>query len=76
MAIWLLYQVKLIVIPLMLGTFAASLGTPLVARLDAKGLPRLVSTWIVALGSGLAAFLLGWFLVAEIQGRRTNWRRH
>jgi predicted PurR-regulated permease PerM len=67
-AIWLLYQVKLIVIPLMLGTFAASLGTPIVTRLDDRGLPRLVSTWIVALGSGLAAFLLGWFLVAEIQG--------
>ncbi|HSJ28009.1 MAG TPA: AI-2E family transporter [Acidimicrobiia bacterium] len=67
-AIWLLYQVKLIVIPLMLGTFAASLGTPLVSRLDARGLPRLVSTWIVALASGLVAFLLGWFLIAEIQG--------
>lgn len=67
-AIWLLYQVKLIVIPLMLGTFAASLGTPLVTRLDARGLPRLVSTWIVALGTGLIAFLLGWFLIAEIQG--------
>ena len=66
--IWLLYQIKLIVIPLMLGTFASSLGTPLVARLDARGLPRLVSTWIVALGSGLVAFLLGWFLIAEIQG--------
>ncbi|HVR32722.1 MAG TPA: AI-2E family transporter [Acidimicrobiia bacterium] len=67
-AIWLLYQVKLIVIPLMLGTFASSLGTPLVSRLDARGLPRLLSTWIVALGSGLTAFLLGWFLFAEIQG--------
>lgn len=66
--VWLLYQVKLIVIPLMLGTFAASLGTPLVARLDARGLPRLVSTWIVALGSGLVAFLLGWFVITEIQG--------
>ena len=65
---WLLYQVKLVVIPLMLGTFAASLGTPIVSRLDARGLPRLVSTWIVALGSGLVAFLLGWFLIAEIQG--------
>jgi putative heme transporter len=67
-AIWLLYEVKLVVVPLMLGTFVASLGTPLVSRLDALGLPRLLSTWIVALGSGLLAFLLGWFLIAEIQG--------
>jgi putative heme transporter len=67
-AIWMLYQVKLIVIPLMLGAFAASLGTPLVARLDARNLPRLLSTWIVTLGAVLVAFLLGWFLVAEIQG--------
>ena len=35
--IWLLYQVKLVVIPLMLGAFVASLGTPVVGWLDAKG---------------------------------------
>jgi putative heme transporter len=67
-AVWVLYQVKLVVIPLMLGAFAASLGTPLVARLDRRGLPRLLSTWMVGLTFGGAAFLLGWFVVAEIQG--------
>lgn len=67
-AVWVLYQVKLVVIPLMLGAFAASLGTPLVARMDRRGVPRLLSTWIVGLGFGGAVFLLGWFIVAEIQG--------
>lgn len=67
-AVWVLYQIKLVVIPLMLGAFAASLGTPLVARMDRRGLPRLISTWMVGLGFGGALFLLGWFIVAEIQG--------
>jgi len=66
--VFLLYQVKLVVIPLMLGAFAASIGTPAVGWLDARGLPRLLSTWIVALGFAIVLFLLGWFLVAEIQG--------
>jgi predicted PurR-regulated permease PerM len=66
--IWLLYQVKLVVIPLMLGAFVASLGTPVVGWLDAKGLPRLLATWVVVLTTVLVAGLVGWFLVAEIQG--------
>jgi predicted PurR-regulated permease PerM len=49
--IWLLYQVRVVVIPLMLGAFLASLGTPLVGRLERRGLPRLLATWIAALGS-------------------------
>ncbi len=66
-AVWLLYQVKLVVIPLMLGAFAASLGTPLVARLDRRRWPRLLSTWVVGLTVGGVAFLVGWFVVTEIQ---------
>src|SRR3970040_2807490 len=66
--VFLLYQVKLVVIPLMLGAFAASIGTPAVGWLYGRGLPRLLATWIVALGFAIVLFLLGWFLVAEIQG--------
>src|SRR3970040_1374670 len=66
--VFLLYQVKLVVIPLMLGAFAASIGTPAVGWLDGRGMPRLLATWIVALGFAIVLFLLGWFLVAEIQG--------
>lgn len=66
--VFLLYQVKLVVIPLMLGAFAASIGTPAVGWLYGRGLPRLLATWIVALGFAIVVFLLGWFLVAEIQG--------
>jgi predicted PurR-regulated permease PerM len=66
--IWLLLQVKLVVIPLMLGAFVASLGTPLVSRLLERGVPRLVATWIVVLIWLTLATLLTRFLVAEIQG--------
>lgn len=66
--IFLLYQLKLVVIPLMLGAFAASIGTPAVGWLDDRGLPRLLATWIIILGFAIVLFLVGWFLVAEVQG--------
>lgn len=65
--IWLLYQVKLVVIPLMLGTIAASLGTPLAGRLVERGLPRLVATWIVLLLFAGLVGLVSWFVVSEIR---------
>ncbi len=66
--IWLLYQVRVVVIPLMLGAFLASLGTPLVGRLERRGLPRLLATWIAALSSVIFIALIVWFLVASVQG--------
>lgn len=66
--IWLLFQIKLVVIPLMLGAFVASLGTPAAGWLHRKGWPRLLATWVVVLASVTLAGLIGWFLVAEIQG--------
>jgi len=66
--IWLLYQIKLVVIPLMLGAFVASLGTPMAGWLNRKGWHRLIATWVVVLLSVTVAGLIGWFLVAEIQG--------
>jgi len=66
--IWLLLQVKLVVIPLLLGAFVASLGTPVVGWLNGKGWPRLVATWVVVLVTVILAGLVGWFLVAEVQG--------
>lgn len=66
--IWLLLQIKLVVIPLMLGSFVASLGTPVVGWLAGKGWPRLLATWVVILVAVLVAGLVGWFVVAEVQG--------
>lgn len=66
--VFLLYQIKLVVIPLMLGTFVASLGTPLAGRLIRRGVPRLLATWIVVLlFAGLVVGVI-WFVVAEIAG--------
>lgn len=72
--IWLLYQIKLVVIPLMLGAFVASLGTPMAGWLNRKGWHRLLATWVVVLLSVTVAGLIGWFLVAEIQGSADEMR--
>lgn len=65
--IWLLYQVRVVVIPLMLGAFLASLGTPLVGRLAARGVPRMLGTWVAVLIWVVLFVLVAWFIIASVQ---------
>jgi putative heme transporter len=65
--IWLLYQVRVVVIPLMLGAFLASLGTPLVGRLAEKGVPRMLGTWVAVVIWIVIFVLVGWFIIASVQ---------
>ena len=61
-----LNQLKVVVIPIFLAVFLASLGSPMVVWLRRKGLRPLPATWIVTLLGLLTVGLFVWFIVAEV----------
>lgn len=61
-----LNRLKVVVIPILLAVFLASLGSPLVVWLRRKGLRPLPATWIVLLIGLLTVGLFIWFIIAEV----------
>lgn len=49
--LWLLVRLRLVVLPVIAALFVTALLGPLAHRLRDKGLPNLLATWIVILGS-------------------------
>jgi predicted PurR-regulated permease PerM len=70
--VWGLAQLKLIVIPLLIAMILAAAMGPLVNRLDRRGVPRTLATWIVFL-AGLAA--LGSTGALITMAVRAQWNR-
>jgi predicted PurR-regulated permease PerM len=68
--VWGLAQLKLIVIPLLIAMILAAAMGPLVNRLDSRGIPRTLATWIAFL-AGLAA--LGGTGVLITMAVRAQW---
>lgn len=63
-----LNRIKVVVIPVLLAVFLASLGSPLVVWLRRRGMRPLPATWIVLLIGLATVGLFIWFVVAEVIG--------
>jgi putative heme transporter len=63
-----LNRLKVVVIPVLVALFLASIGSPAVTRLKRRGLPPLLATWIVLL-VGLVTIGFGvWFIISALAG--------
>ena len=63
--IWLIAQLRVVVIPILVGVIFAALLTPLVDLLD-RVMPRLLAVWVTLLGALGALFGLGYLLRSPV----------
>jgi predicted PurR-regulated permease PerM len=67
--VWTIGRLSIVIVPVMLGAFIASLWSPMVQRLRAKRVPSLVATWVaVILGVG-SVVGIGWAIGSAIASR-------
>lgn len=74
---WLLHRLRVVVVPLLVAVMIAAVVSPIVARFEGRGLPRLAATWLalvlvvtpIAGTLGLAA----WGLGSELTGDTARW---
>ena len=58
--VWTVGRLSIVIVPVMLGAFIASLWSPMVGRLRARRVPPLIATWVaVILGVG-SVVGIGW----------------
>ena len=69
---WLLVRIRVVVVPVILGAFIASLWSPIVRRMKNRGLPPLLATWIATLLGIGALALVGWGIGGAIASRSTE----
>lgn len=70
--VWVLARIRVVVIPVILGAFIASLWSPLVRRMKERGFPPLVATWIATLLGIGGLVLVGWGVGGAIASRSTE----
>lgn len=76
---WMLNRVRLVVIPVLVAAMVASVLAPIVRRLQARGLPRVLATWAVLVPTGMILLavlgLVGWGLTSELTSESAQWEQ-
>ena len=74
---WLFVRLRVVVVPVLAATMLASVLSPLARRLHRRGVPLLLSTWIVLIGVAaiVGGLLTGaaWGLSSELGGDQAQW---
>lgn len=76
---WTLNRLRVVVIPILVAAMLASVLSPMVKRLQTRGLPRVLATWSVLIPTGLVLVailgLVGWGLTSELTSESARWEQ-